>query len=113
MNAHQNLPRGGSTHCADCVQKGTPLGGRVTPAGFVGVNGGAVCTSCAERTARVLVQRIAYALGLDVQAVGVAIAAAPPVQEQDGYTYLDEALGLRAGQFDAALEFAVGALPHD
>lgn len=64
------------------------------------------------RSARVLVQRIAYALGLSAQEVGVAIAA-PPVQEQDGYAYLDEALGLRPGKFDAALSFAVGALPHD
>ena len=98
------------------------MGGVVQPAGLVS-GGLAVCKICAlrmeqqpqyraevtrraaELTRRALVQRIADALGLPPVTLSAAWAQA---KGKAGFEqHMDTALGLRPGQFDAALSFAV------
>lgn len=122
MKTHSNWGRLGSFACAGCEQEVTAIGDVVQPAGLVS-GGLAVCKICALRmeqqpqyreevtrraadlTRRALVQRIADALGLTPVAVSAAWARAKGSAGLD--QHMDTALGLRPGQFDAAVWFAV------
>jgi len=130
MRAHPEWGCRNSFACAACEQEVTTFGGIVPPAGLAGLMGMALCKPCASRmardnqfggtvtakaagiAARALVQRIADALCLHAPVVQAALVSAK-AQGRMGGIQIDEALGLRPGQFDAALVFALGALPHD
>ena len=123
MRAHPEWGGRNGFSCAGCEQEVCTFGGIVSPVALTGLGGLAVCKPCAARmerqpqfharvaakagglSARALVQRIADALGLDAQVVHVAIANANAHEQME--IQMDQALGLKPGQFDAALAFAV------